>query len=226
MLATRMRQAAGAEPSFYTDFSEHNTGSVPTGWTQRWNTLNFSWEVKELVAAIGGKYLETRNRSTSENRKHLVSWDTLDSYANRADVEIVAKVRSNSTSGTQACLRVRCSGNSGSEYGYSMALAGGTDVYIDRHINGTGQILGADALKSFAWSANTWYWMKFRVIGDSLKGKVWAHGDSEPSAWLIDITNSDITSEGWIGVGGSRRSSTRDFDVVSVGLGGAVAKAA
>ena len=37
---------------------------------------------------------------------------------------------------------------------------------------------------SYAWSLNSWYWMKLQVIsGSTLNGKIWPEGTAEPSAW-------------------------------------------
>jgi hypothetical protein len=46
-----------------------------------------------------------------------------------------------------------------------------------------------------------WYWFRFRVVGTTLEGKVWADGSGEPSSWQVTATDSDFASGG-VGVRG------------------------
>ncbi|GAB6898604.1 hypothetical protein [Kineosporia succinea] len=48
--------------------------------------------------------------------------------------------------------------------------------------------------KSF--SANTWYWCRFGVVGTALKARVWLDGTAEPSSWDVTATDSSISSAG------------------------------
>ncbi|HSQ54803.1 MAG TPA: PQQ-binding-like beta-propeller repeat protein, partial [Gemmata sp.] len=52
----------------------------------------------------------------------------------------------------------------------------------------------------FKWKADTWYTMKFRVEqtdkGAILRGKVWPKGETEPSKWTIEFTDTSPNRNG------------------------------
>ncbi len=64
-------------------------------------------------------------------------------------------------------------------------------------IAGTSTVLVSMA---FTASINTFYWVRFRGIGSTLLGKVWADGTSEPSTWTLTTSDTSITSAGNVGV--------------------------
>ena len=64
-------------------------------------------------------------------------------------------------------------------------------------------------------NANTWYYIRFSVIGTSLKAKIWAKGTSEPAGWHIETTDSDVES-GYLGLRSQRWSEQRWVDFVSL----------
>ena len=64
-------------------------------------------------------------------------------------------------------------------------------------------------------TANTWYVLKFYLLGSVIKGKVWADGDAEPDAWQLEtvdlsydntscsvgvcfFSNNDSSDQAWI----------------------------
>jgi hypothetical protein len=42
--------------------------------------------------------------------------------------------------------------------------------------------------------AETYYNIRFRVVGDTLKAKYWATGTTEPSSWQVETTDSSYTT--------------------------------
>jgi hypothetical protein len=38
----------------------------------------------------------------------------------------------------------------------------------------------------YAWTANTWYWMRFRLVGNMCYAKIWEDGEDEPTEWMIE----------------------------------------
>src|SRR5581483_10619981 len=47
---------------------------------------------------------------------------------------------------------------------------------------------------SFTFSASTFYWIRFRAVGNTLKAKFWADGSAEPGNWTITTTDSTYSS--------------------------------
>lgn len=54
-------------------------------------------------------------------------------------------------------------------------------------------------LQPFSYTQGTAYKLRLQVIGTACKGKAWLATDPEPD-WLIDTTDSDITSSGQAGI--------------------------
>jgi len=203
--------------TYSTTFSSYTVDVSPSDWTARWVTASNTWAVRSKSNVEGGKTLE--NTGTVDGR-HLLSWNTVDSDANRANAEVLGRVRSSSTLLSQLRLVVRGSGSAASETGYFVDFpsASAADMRISKLVSGTLTALGT--AYSYTFVANTWYYVRFRANGTSLKARVWQDGEPEPSVWHIDITDSSITAAGWIGVGNLESTGTRDWDWVSIGTNG------
>lgn len=176
---------------YHDDFQSYSTGAgLPTGWTSRWDGGTWS-----IVDDAGDKFL--RQVDTSANRR-LATWDTIDSDADRDDVEILATIKSASNNASNAHMGIaaRCSGSDTTETGYALVMYG-DELVINRYSSGTNTQLGLTTTLSI--SANTKYKLRFRLNGTSLKGRVWLDGDSEPGTWNVDVTDSTISAAGWCG---------------------------
>jgi hypothetical protein len=172
--------------------------TTTTGWTERWNTG------KASVAVESGVGLRFTVSSDGSSDLYGLSYDAVDSDADRDDFEILAKVRFSAqyayTSARTFGVFGRGSGTT-TEVAYTAALldAGGDGLdtgYIDRWNASFTSLISAGAY--FSLTANTWYWIKFRVEGSALKFKIWADGANEPG-WASG-TDSTITAAGWIGL--------------------------
>ncbi|MDD3906475.1 MAG: baseplate J/gp47 family protein [Candidatus Omnitrophica bacterium] len=206
-------KVAPPDDRFFTDFSEYTTGVKPSDWTERFSASG-NWYVREKEGTTGGKCLE--NGNTLNFGMRLVAWDDI---AAKADVEIVSRLRSSVTGGDYNYLVVRAAGTASTMSGYSVGLYGnGTGIVLNR-LAGAG--VAGLAIYSYPWQADTWYWMRFRAIGTSLKAKIWADGESEPAEWHIDATNDVVSAGGWVGVGLYASNRYQDFDCVGVGVDGA-----
>ncbi|MBE0448644.1 MAG: hypothetical protein IBX64_11200, partial [Actinobacteria bacterium] len=202
-----------------TNFSEYVADQEPTGWTERWYTMYTTNLIKAKPDTEGGKCLE--HKTTNSARRSL-SWDVV---GNISDVEIVAKVRTDTeTADThQNTLLVRGSGKFTSESGYAVTLhnssTDGKGIVFIKHVNGTARWIRRN---SYDWSTNTWYWVRLRAVGQTIQIKAWPDGDSEPSSWLISYTDVQALPAGWVGIGGYY-AGTEDYDVVGIAKGGAIA---
>jgi hypothetical protein len=71
--------------------------------------------------------------------------------------------------------------------------------------------------------SSVWANARFRVRGTTLQAKVWGFevngSEEEPSAWDMEVQDSDISGAGWVGLGRSHSTSTRDWDFFAVGTG-------
>lgn len=200
------------------DFSGETTGAAPANFTPRWTTTGETWAVREKAGALGGKCLE-HTRTTTARR--LLSWDAIDADGSNDDSEILVRWRSTSaTSADQFSLVLRGSGAAGSETAYIFYNANQTTVRIARIVAGTITTI-ASANLADSLTSNNWFWFRFRVNGTALKAKGWV-GDhqTEPAAWTIETTDANISGTGWVGVGNSATTGTRDYDDIAAATAG------
>lgn len=201
--------------TYSTSFDSYTADVQPSDWTARWVTTNNTWLVRSKAGVEGGKCLE--NIGSVSNAYRLLTWDALDADANRANTDILVRVRSSNSSLEQYRLMARGSGAAGSETGYCLRLFGPTMTMM-RFASGSSFNVGSSASIPNTVS-NAWYYARFRVNGTSLQGKFWKDGDPEPD-WQVSGTDSSITAAGWVGVMGWSSTNTRDMDWFSVGTNG------
>jgi hypothetical protein len=199
-----------APPEYYsTNFSEYTTDTYPSDWPERWNG-SYGTHTVRSDGDLGGKCLELAN---SLSVRYFTSWDDPGSPK---DVEILAKVRITSSYDHTGRVQLRCSGSGGgSEVGYFAGIQPVTNQIFIHKYTPTSTGVGS---ASFSCSTNTWYWLRFRAYGNSLKCKAWASSSSEPGSWDVDETDSSITAGGWIGVGEYYNGC--DFDWFGVATNG------
>ena len=207
-------------PRTMTDFSHYTTGYSPCSWSERWAGDASNWVVRS-GSGVGGK--ELQGDQTADGRR-LLSWDEIPVAA---DVEILTKVMVHTVDPTVMGGRVyaRAAGSLGAETGYFSFFAEGTTIGIYKYDDGDAQLV---ASIPYAYNLGEWYWVRFRVVGNSLKLKVWPDGNTEPPGWGspngIEDTNSDLTEPGWVGVGTNYQSDGPYYDWFSVGLNGVSAQ--
>ncbi len=71
------------------------------------------------------------------------------------------------------------------------ALINGTNLIIQKKVNGTLTLLGKTA---FAATAGTSYTLRFSIVGSTLSAKVWQTCTTEPASWMITLTDSSLLS--------------------------------
>jgi len=169
-----------------------STNDVPS--QSGWAAIAFDTPVPYFPSGQGAEFTKQ-----SSNALTMWSWDVIPLLD---DVEALALIRVTAQSDlARVGIAVRGGGAAASEQAYSFLLtqssAGLRDtVSIAKHLAGT-SILDVE---NFSWSLNTNYWMRFRVRGSSLKARIWAEGSTEPSTWLLDTSDSDITVAGRSGI--------------------------
>jgi hypothetical protein len=68
---------------------------------------------------------------------------------------------------------------------------------------------------TYTFTSGAWYWVRFGVVGDAVKARVWADGASEPTTWDREVTDTTHTVAGsgcGFTVGGGALGQ-REFDV-------------
>lgn len=87
---------------------------------------------------------------------------------------------------------------------YGVRASFKTDQQIDlqfrKRTGGTEATIGTLITTPNTHSANTQYKMRFQVIDNALKAKFWLASNAEPSAWMLEATDSDHTAIGSVGV--------------------------
>jgi len=208
--------AEGPVPdSLFTDFSAYSTGVQPFDWSNGWVVSgDFQWIVVEDVSVIGGKYLE---QTAIDAGRRLLTWDAI---GNVLDVEMVSKIRHSRPDGfDQQRLILRASGGASDFTGYWCADRGTGSFDIGRFIDGASAVLDTTP---HSVPADTWFWVRFRVIGSLVSAKIWEDGMSEPVGWMVEFNDSAnvIDEVGGVGFSTFQLNHERDFDVVGVAFGG------
>jgi hypothetical protein len=196
-----------------TDFSTYTTGQAPTDWTERWNVGTGSLNIAD-TGEIGGKCLQ----AVGGTDRYAASWDA---PGTPADVEMLAKIKANGTGDDTWRLILRGGYNTNIVGYMAYGRHSSSQVRIGYYNNSTTFVeLGTI---SITLTGDVYYWVRFRVIGTSIKCKVWAVGDTEPSSWGLDTTDSTISGSGWVMVGEYWSSVTATLDWLAVAVNGATA---
>ena len=205
-----------------TDFSGYTSNAQPTGWTTRYSTTSHTWRVVDAASATGLKQLRGKTTSTT-NYRNAISWD--DHSAENIDIIVRLKATDrnvgSATNFLHAGVFARGSGASGSEQLYSFALYAtnaATTVGLSKFVSGTETSLGTSA---FAWSIDTFYWLRLFVNGTTIKGKVWSGAlEDQPVDWTVSVTDAAVSGSGWVGAWRHfNNDNSYDFDIFSVETG-------
>mgnify|MGYP005806548751 CR=1 FL=1 len=204
---------------FVTDFSEYTTGAKPADWTQRWTTTDVPL-VQSVAGSLSGKSL--RWSKTSASRQAL-SWDRI---AAVADCEILYRIRAiEAYADSEPFARsvLRGGGAAASEQGY-LGNTIGRNIGTLYALSGQKYVAGASTTiiavangGSPNYAVNGWIWSRTRLIGTSLGLKVWEDGQAEPGAFT-SVTDSSISTAGWVGFGIGSNNPDVEIDFFSVAL--------
>lgn len=84
-------------------------------------------------------------------------------------------------------------------------------VVIGKDVSGTFTTLTS---ASFTYANGTFYWLRFNLVGTTLKLKAWQDGAAEPGSFTISVTDLSLSSGGY-GLGSDATGSTQ-FDSLTV----------
>ncbi len=191
---------------YATAFREYIPDSEPSDWTSQWEATTMT--VRQSVFDSEPRVIipgPTADRCA-------MTFDPVDSDADRDDAEIlfltVPRYSFNYNSGL-----LRVTGAASTEKGYFVTIvqsipridiryriAGGAPVFI----------AASGTLPARTGVHGEPTWCRFRVNGTSLKAKLWRESISEPSAWSVEATDSNVAGVG--GVGLTSEVSIRDLE--------------
>lgn len=197
---------------FFNDFSQYSAGDSPTSGMDDW----------DYVRKAGMDYEIIENQDFSNG----IGFEVRD-VTNDADYSLA---RWNAVSGTnlEGVMRYRFYE---SKYSHALGLRVNDDSYYLGDTRGFDlspriRMWDSNNLGSTLVSGNksistgTWYRMRFRINGDTLKNKIWEDGTTEPSSWDVSVTDTNISS-GKVGLGGFSSSSRyAQFDWLGIATEG------
>ena len=185
------------------DFEAHQTGNPPTGWT----------------ASGGGSFTVEHDGSSKVLRLNLTSgnffaiWDAPETGTN---VNVYGEFFAlNSFSHWHGLLARYTNTNN-----WYLAEVTNNTAKIGKTVGGTWTSI---ATASINLSTNTWYSMRFEVVGSTLRMRVWPRNGTEPSAWTISLTDTSLSGPGKVGVKTwtSSAVTSRVDNLVVIGCSGA-----
>jgi hypothetical protein len=130
------------------------------------------------VFSISGNTGRVSNGSTSYSA-------VLGSAATNAQVLFSGSMSSFNNSNLGAVLRWKDGNN------WYKAYIDGSNLVVQKKINGSTNVLGQVA---FAATANKSYTLRFNVSGTTLSAKVWQSGNTEPTNWMVVVTDNSLQS--------------------------------
>jgi hypothetical protein len=207
------------ESLYSTDFQDDTIGTVPAAWF-----VNPLWSTGTLTKAWGVDIAADTPVNTQALEFKPSTWDwwaarIVDSELT-PDCDLLFRTRWTAiATNTKSYAILRGSGVDDDRNGYLFTLGIGTaDPGVDtfgiwKLTNDVGSNIGTPAVVSFA--ADQWVWIRARAVGDRFQGKVWADGDPEPSAWMVDAVDPSPFLDGWAGVGARSGGHNYWFDDVT-----------
>jgi outer membrane protein assembly factor BamB len=182
------------------DFSSYALNSEPVAWTS--TTLKYAVRELEgnkvLVKTTDGSSLLTRSRA-------YMGQSDLHDYTTEADVRAAVKRRQQGDAGIIAQR-------------YALVLYGNKG---EMHLEPWQPETQRTVAVPFAWKPDTWYRLKLSVenLPDGkvrARGKVWAVGEQEPAAWMIERIDPIGNRQGSPGVFGNAITAEIYFDNMKV----------
>ena len=187
-------EEAAAPTSYSTDFSGYTVGDFPNDWTDR--GLGAAATSITVESEAGGNVLRIDLPAQDPTIHRGISWDH---PGNQADVRVEATVVPGSGF---VPVYITARGTSDDTY-YRLQIRDNDRLELVKVVNGTPEVpIGGDgstAVEAFTYGADATVMLEFEVEGNQLRGRAWT--GSAPSGWMVEITDTDITSAGWTGLG-------------------------
>lgn len=196
--------SGGSMPSFVTYDYTGTTGN-------NWSTAAFNGSGINTTAANTTLQSNVGRMDTGSQSSYNGKCSRFINYTDQANAEIYIEFKYTAAeSFFDVMLRSDNSGDGSDGYQFLAARGGTVKIYKVQSFNSTN--LGS---YSFTIADNTWYSIRFQVIGTNQKAKIWATAGSEPGSWNISASDSAITAAGGALLtarGGGSGGATIDVD--------------
>jgi hypothetical protein len=151
----------------------------------------------------------TMSASIASNEGHLIGQNS----------DSLFRLGSQTAKDVEAIFRFKCTNFSNDILGLALRVLDSNNFYRPRLFNGNfsfmkfvGGVLTDIQDTAFSATNGQFYWMRYRIVGTTHIGKVWADGTSEPLAWTATVTDTALTSAGGFGLEAWTGSATDTFD--------------
>lgn len=195
-----------APAQYRTNFSHYNVGGAPEDWTSYWNESQ--WTVLDNPSRL--------EHDVASGGRSALAWDQVGEV--RGKVEVAALVKPTGSGTTLFQLPLHISGSQGSENSYYLDLRTTGSVRINRNLNSSFNVLQTSQVP-YTVTDDTWYHAVLQRDGDTLRGKVWPFGETEPVEWQVEVVD-DAHSFGRVGLSHVTSSRVNDWAFFGVGVGG------
>jgi hypothetical protein len=182
---------------YFNGFESDTVSAEPSGITK--SSATPSYTVVSSPVKTGSKALQINPGSTA----HYFAFFSTGS--SDGDYNVTAPIYFDVYAGDRAGIVGRAYESGGNYYAVAGMLRGGNSLRIATLNNTSESVKSTFTISSY--STDTWYHLKLYLRGTVAKLRYWADGDSEPSTWAIDTTQSDVdnthTGAGFYHYGGS-----------------------
>lgn len=172
------------------------TSSDGNTWSSAGSTQTWSIDNADSGALAAGKMTGALSDTFA-----LLSANT---YVN---VELLARFQTSVTAACSAGFTARYTATN-NQYTARITTNGASGaILIKKNVAGTSTTL---VTQTITLNGSTWYWLRFRVQGQTLAAKVWADGSAEPGAFTVQATDGALSAPGNVGFWYSIHATT-DF---------------
>jgi hypothetical protein len=180
--------------SFSTDFEEYATGAFPNDWTDRGLLAAATSITVEDTGGSNVLLIDLPNQDPSIHRG--ISWDEPGA---QGDVRVEATL----VPGAGAVPAYITARGTADDTYYRLQLRNGDLLELVKVVNNVPEvpITGAGSATAFIYQSTDVVHLEFEVEGSQLRGRAWIDGSAVPTDWDVEIADSDITADGWTGVG-------------------------
>jgi hypothetical protein len=190
---------------YYTDFAPFAVNVFPQGFTAFASPSSRTrLVISESVALAGKAYREALVLTTTLNSATSLVLRTQD-VSPAMDFDVVARYRvdhANATLTQRGGIVARgglVPGLSTTARGYILGFGSGN--WALSKSSGTTHVLLGNLAGAPGLPANTWVWLRLRVIGARIQGRVWLDGSPEPNVWHADVTDpTPFTDAAYAGI--------------------------
>lgn len=187
------------------DFDTMTPGAAPTGMTRRWVTAGDNWSVVDNAHADGTSNGLVSPASWTATARRALSFDFLDSDAQRDVVEIYSEFKGGANADARFFLKA--SGGAGTENGFTAGTYGVSNILrVHKYVSATSTDLDTAA---FTVVPNQWYSQRIRMDKGTgaqtiIRVKVWVRGEAEPETYQRNFNataSTDVSAPlGWFGL--------------------------